>query len=262
MEFKTLLLDISEGVATVTINRPNALNAINDDVMTELGVVFKDVLDYSSLKGVIITGSGQKAFVAGADITQFQNLDKKAGYRISKKGHDVYDRIEKFPIPVIAAINGFSLGGGNELAMCCHIRIAAKHAKFGQPEVNLGLIPGYGGTQRLIQYIGKGRAMELLLTADIIDAEKALDYGLITHVTEAEDLLPSAKALIERISQKGPKAIARTIELVNAFFDKNVNGFMKEADHFGEAIGSEESTEGVNAFLEKRRADFRHQQSK
>lgn len=257
MELKTLLLEIEEGIATVTINRPKALNAINDDVMTELGYLFGEQLDSSKLRGVIITGSGTKAFVAGADITQFQNLDKQAGFQISKKGHDVYNSIEKFPVPVIAAVNGFSLGGGNELAMSCHIRIASTNAKFGQPEVNLGLVPGYGGTQRLIQYIGKGRAMELLLTADIIDAEKALEYGLITRICEPEALLAEAKTLIDKISTKGPLAIARTIELVNAYFDKNANGFMKEADRFGETIGSEESTEGVNAFLEKRKASFR-----
>jgi len=257
MDFKTLLLEIEEDIAIVIINRPDALNAINDDVMTELGLMFSEVLDLSSLKGVIITGSGSKAFVAGADITQFQNLDTEAGSSISRKGHQVYDRIENCPIPVIAAVNGYSLGGGNELAMACHIRIASSHAKFGQPEVNLGLIPGYGGTQRLIQYIGKGRAMELLLTADIIDAQKALDYGLITHVTEPEELMDKAKSIITKISKKGPIAISRTIELVNAYFDKDSNGFTKEIDRFGEAIASDESTEGVNAFLEKRKADFR-----
>ena len=257
MELKNLLLEIEEGIAVVTINRPDAMNAINDGVMTELGFLFNDHLDFQNLKGVIITGSGSKAFVAGADITQFQNLDKKAGFDISKKGHDVYKSIECCPIPVIAAVNGYSLGGGNELAMACHIRIASTNAKFGQPEVNLGLVPGYGGTQRLIQYIGKGRAMELLLTADIIDAEKALEYGLVTHITEADELLNKAKSLIQKIAAKGPLAISRTIELVNAYFDKNANGFMKEADRFGETIGSDESTEGVNAFLEKRKAEFR-----
>jgi len=257
MELKTLLLDIEDGIACITVNRPKAMNAINDDVMTELGFVFDKQLDPLKLKGVIITGSCDKAFVAGADITQFKELDKQAGFNISKKGHDVYNSIEKFPVPVVAAVNGYSLGGGNELAMACHIRIAAEHAKFGQPEVNLGLVPGYGGTQRLIQYIGKGRAMELLLTADIINAEKALEYGLVTHIYPADKLLDEARALINKIAAKGPLAIARTIELVNAYFDKNANGFMKEADRFGETIGSDESTEGVNAFLEKRKAEFR-----
>jgi len=257
MELKNILLEIEEGIALVTINRPKALNAINDDVMTELGWLFNEHLDFRTLKGVIITGSGEKAFVAGADITQFKNLDKQAGFEISRKGHKVYNSIERFPIPVIAAINGFSLGGGNELAMSCHMRIASSNARFGQPEVNLGLVPGYGGTQRLIQLIGKGRAMELLLTADIINAEKALEYGLITHIVEQAELVATAKSLINKIAAKGPLAIERTIELVNAFFDKNANGFMKEADRFGETIGSDESTEGVNAFLEKRKAEFR-----
>ena len=256
MELKTILLTEENGIALVTINRPKALNAINDDVMTELGLLFTQVLDPRKLKGVIITGSGDKAFVAGADITQFQGLDSDQGFKLSKKGHDVYDAIERFPIPVIAAINGYSLGGGNELAMSCHIRIASSNARFGQPEVNLGLVPGYGGTQRLIQYIGKGRAMEFLLTADMLKAEKALEYGLITHITEPDDLLEKARSIIEKIATKGPTAIADTIALVNAYFDKSSNGFIKESMAFGKAIGSDESTEGVNAFLEKRGAQF------
>jgi len=256
MELKTILLTEENGIALVTINRPKALNAINDDVMTELGFLFTQHLNPKKLKGVIITGGGDKAFVAGADITQFQGLDSDQGFKISKKGHDVYDAIERFPIPVIAAINGYSLGGGNELAMSCHIRIASTNARFGQPEVNLGLVPGYGGTQRLIQYIGKGRAMEFLLTADMLKVDKALEYGLITHITEPDALLDKAKSLIEKIAAKGPTAVADTIALVNAYFDKSSNGFIKESMAFGKAIGSDESTEGVNAFLEKRGANF------
>jgi len=257
MELTTLLVKEENGIVLVTINRPKYMNAINDAVMTELGFVFTEMLDPKQIKGVIITGSGDKAFVAGADITQFHGLDDDAGFNLSKKGHDVYDAIERFPVPVIAAVNGFSLGGGNELAMACHMRIASNSARFGQPEVNLGLVPGYGGSQRLIQFIGKGRAMELLLTADIIKADKALEYGLITHITEPEELLDKAKSIIEKIATKGPQAIAKTIALVNAYFDKSSNGFVKENVAFGKAIGSDESTEGAQAFLEKRKANFK-----
>ncbi|MDA8692992.1 enoyl-CoA hydratase-related protein [Saprospiraceae bacterium] len=257
MAFETLLIDIEDQIAIVTVNRPKALNAINDKVMTELNEVFTSHLNPKELKGVIITGSGEKAFVAGADISELSKKTGDEGYTVSKKGHDTYNAIESFSVPVLAAINGFSLGGGNELAMSCHIRIASVNARFGQPEVNLGLIPGYGGTQRLIQYIGKGRAMELLLTGDMIDVEKALEYGLITHVTTPENLLDTAKKIITKISQKGPEAVARTIDMVNAYFDKTSNGFVKEIDGFKKSIASDESTEGVAAFLEKRKPNFR-----
>ena len=258
MELKALIVNINEGIATVTINRPKALNAINRDVMDELGYLFIDGgLDTSSLMGVIITGSGEKAFVAGADITEFTSVTKEQGSALSEKGHNVYNAIEAFSIPVIAAVNGFSLGGGNELAMACHIRIASENAKFGQPEVNLGLIPGYAGTQRLVQLIGKGRALELLMTADMIDAPTALHYGLVTHVTSPEDLLATAEKILRKIGSKGPEAIQRTIECVNAYFDKNLDGFKKEIDLFGHMLTTDECKEGVQAFLEKRKANFR-----
>ena len=257
MTFETLLVDITDGIATVTINRPKAMNAINDTVMSDLGRLFKEELDFKTLKGVIITGSGDKAFIAGADITQFGELDEKGGYDKSHFGHQVFDSIEHCPIPVIAAINGFSLGGGNELAMACHIRICSDNAMFGQPEVKLGLIPGYGGTQRLIQYIGKGRAMELLLTGDMIDSVKALEYGLVTHVTPLEELIPVAKKIISKIASRGPNAVAHIINTVNTYFDKTANGFVKEQHIFGQAMGSAECKEGVQAFLEKRKPDFK-----
>ncbi|NNE16376.1 MAG: enoyl-CoA hydratase [Saprospiraceae bacterium] len=257
MELKTILLTINDGIALVTINRPKAMNAINDDVMTELGYLFTEGLNPKNLKGVIITGAGDKAFVAGADITQFLKLDRDGGYALSKKGHIVYNTIENYSIPVIAAINGYSLGGGNELAMACHIRIASPNAKFGQPEVNLGIVTGYGGTQRLVQYLGKGRALEMLLTGDMIDAEKALSYGLITHVVESESLIDKASKIINKIATKGPISVANTIALVNAFFDKNENAYEKEMNYFGDAIVSEETKEGVTAFLEKRKANFK-----
>ena len=257
MDFKHLKIELQDKVATVIVNRPKALNALNSEVIEELKITFSEVLIPSELIGVIITGSGDKAFVAGADISEFNTLDEQTGSKLSRAGKAAFDLIERFPIPVIAAINGYSLGGGNELAMACHIRICSENAKFGQPEVNLGLIPGFGGTQRLIQYIGKGRAMELLLSGDMIDAAKALDYGLVTHVANAEDLLTLANKLISKISSKGPLAVSRIIETVNAYFDKSVDGFEMESLYFGKTIDSEECTEGVNAFLEKRKPSFR-----
>ncbi len=258
MELK--FLDYSEegGIATIVINRPKALNAINAGVMSELGTLFSGAIDPGRLKGVIITGSGEKAFVAGADITEFRDLGAEQGAFLSRKGHEIYNTIERFPIPVVAAVNGFALGGGCELAMACHLRVASENARFGQPEVNLGLIPGYGGTQRLVQLIGKGKAMELLLTGDMIDAPTALQLGLVNAVVPQEELLIKARGFIEKIASKGPVAIAKTIACVNAYFDKAQNGFDVEIEAFGDAIASDESTEGVTAFLEKRKARFKN----
>lgn len=257
MELKDLIVDVKDGIATITINRAKAMNAINDNVMKEIGYLFSEGLDLQSLSGIIITGAGEKAFIAGADITQFGALDEKGGFNKSSFGHEVFDHIEQCPVPVIAAINGYSLGGGNELAMACHIRICSDNAKFGQPEVNLGLIPGFGGTQRMIQFIGKGRAMELLLTGDMIDSAKALDYGLVTHVTTQEELIPVARKIINKIATKGPNAVANIIKTVNYYFDKTEDGFAKEQQLFGEAMASAECKEGVAAFLGKRKAKFK-----
>ena len=256
-ELKSLLVDIEDGIAVVTINRPEAMNAITHTVMSEVGYLFSEGLDLTTLKGIIITGAGDKAFIAGADIKEFTGLSADEGSKKSSFGHDVYNSIERCPIPVLAAVNGYSLGGGNELAMACHIRICSDNAMFGQPEVKLGLIPGYGGTQRLIQFLGKGRAMELLLTADMIDAPKALDYGLVTHVTAPEDLMKVAKKIIGKIARQGPDAVAKTIETVNAYFDKQADGFKMEIDYFGKAMASDQTAEGVAAFIEKRKPDFR-----
>lgn len=255
---ETLLVDITDGIATVTINRPKALNAINETVMSEVGYLFKEGLPLSELKGVIITGSGDKAFIAGADIKEFAGLDADEGSAKSSFGHQVYNSIECCSVPVLAAVNGYSLGGGNELAMACHIRICSENAMFGQPEVKLGLIPGYGGTQRFIQYLGKGRALELLLTADMIDASKALEYGLVTHVTPQEELMTVARKIITKIGSRGPDAVAKTIETVNAYFDKTRDGFALEADYFGKAMASDQTAEGVAAFIEKRKPKFRN----
>jgi len=256
-ELETLLVEVKDNIAIITVNRPKAMNAINDTVMAEFGYLFSEGLELAKLSGIIITGAGDKAFIAGADIKEFMALDASGGTKKSAFGHKVFDSIENCIVPVIAAINGYSLGGGNELAMACHMRICSDNARFGQPEVNLGLIPGFGGTQRMIQYLGKGRAMELLLTGDMIDSTKALEYGLVTHVTSSEELVSVATKILTKIASKGPKAVAGIIKTVNAYFDNTVNGFVKEISFFGEAMGSDESKEGVNAFLEKRKPEFR-----
>ena len=241
----------------LTIKRPESLNALNRDVFDELEAFFRaHHLDYA-VKGVIITGEGSKAFVAGADIKEFSALDAAGGAVLSKRGQDIFFMIERFHAPVIAAVNGFALGGGCELAMSCHIRVAGSHARFGQPEVNLGLVPGYGGSQRLIQLIGKGKATEMLLTADMITAEDALGLGLVTHVTEPGQEVSKALDILRKIATKGPLAVNQCIQLINAYFDKQMDGFEKEYTDFGLTIGSEDSKEGAAAFVEKRKPVFK-----
>ncbi len=252
-----LLIDFKDRIAHITINRPKALNAINAPVMEGLhDFFFEGFKAYDDLKGVIITGSGEKAFAAGADITQFPSLTVEDGLNLSLFGQKTYARIEEFIVPVIALVNGFSLGGGNELAMACHLRIATPNAKFSQPEVNLGLIPGYGGTQRLIELIGKSKAMELLLTGDMIDASEAFTYGLVNYVLEPEAALEKCVSIIQKTAKKGPLAIEETIRCVRAHFDEKMDGFLYEAQAFGRTMGSPESKEGVQAFLEKRKPNF------
>ena len=208
------------------------------------------------IKSVIITGAGNKAFVAGADISEFGNLSIEEGKKLAKRGQDIFNRIENNNKPIIAAVNGFALGGGCELAMACHFRIASENAKFGQPEVNLGLIPGYGGTQRLTQLIGKGRAIELLISANIIDAATALQYGLVNYVVPQDELLNKAKTLLENINTKAPLAVAACIKAANAVWNENKNGFDEEIELFGNCFGTEDMKEGSSAFLEKRKAIF------
>jgi enoyl-CoA hydratase len=250
-------IERENGIALITINRPQALNALNKAVFDELETFFRDNKDDYTIKGVIITGAGEKAFVAGADIKEFAHLDSTGGAALSKRGQDVFFSIERFHAPVIAAVNGFALGGGCELAMSCHIRVAGANAKFGQPEVNLGLVPGYGGSQRLIQLIGKGKATEMLLTTDMIGAEDALRLGLCTHVVDSGQEVEKAKQILSKIMTKGPLAIAMSIELINAYNDKQVDGFEKEYSDFGKTIGSEDSKEGALAFVEKRKPEFK-----
>lgn len=258
MEYQNLLIEIENDIAIVTINRAKALNAINRRTMAELRTFFtEDAPTRENLKGVIITGAGEKAFVAGADIKEFMDMDVAKGQETSQFGHDTYFAIERFPKPVIAAVNGFALGGGCELAMACHMRIAGEKAKFGQPEVNLGLTPGYGGTQRLIQLIGKGKAIELLLTTDMIKADEAHRLGLVNHVVPVGEEVKKAKEMIEKIATKGPMAVAGIIDSVNAYFQHDKDGFATEVQYFGETMGSDEGKEGAQAFIEKRKADFK-----
>src|ERR1700712_4967743 len=206
--YESLLTNLTDGIFTITINRPDKLNSLNDTVITELGLALDEVYANVGIKSAIITGAGPKAFVAGADISGFLKLDGKLGKALAQKGHDlVFSKIENSPKPIIAAVNGFALGGGCELAMACHFRLCSENAKFGQPEVNLGLVPGYGGTQRLTQLVGKGKAMELMMTGNMIDANEAKQLGLVNYVTTADELLTKTKELLTVINSKAPIAI-------------------------------------------------------
>lgn len=258
MNYATLLTTLESGIFTITINRPDKLNALNKDVITELSAALDDVYNNPEIKSAILTGAGPKAFVAGADITEFLSLDVAGGKALAQKGQDmVFSKIENAPKPIVAAINGFALGGGCELAMACHFRLCGENAKFGQPEVNLGLIPGYGGTQRLTQLIGKGRAMEMLMSANMIDANTALQYGLVNYIVPAEELLNKAKTILELINSKAPLAVAACIRSANAVFNESIDGFKTEIDAFGECFATEDMKEGASAFLEKRKPVFK-----
>ncbi len=257
MPYETLLTVLENGICTITINRPDKLNALNKTVIEELSNAIDHVYQNKEIKCAIITGAGAKAFVAGADISEFLSLDASGGAQLASRGQQlVFDKIENSPKPIVAAINGFALGGGCELAMACHFRLASENAKFGQPEVNLGLIPGYGGTQRLTQLVGKGKAMELMMTAHMIDANEAKQLGLVNHVTTADSLLNQTKNILEIIMTKGPNAVAKVIAAVNAQFDNSINGYQEEIKLFGDCFGTDEMKEGVSAFLEKRKPNF------
>ena len=255
--FETLLAEKKDGIFYITINRPDKLNALNIKVISELGEAIRLAYDEEEIQAVIISGSGEKAFVAGADISELGELNEMNGRKFSENGQEVFASIEQCPKPVIAAVNGFALGGGCELAMACHIRVAAPKAKFGQPEVNLGIIPGYGGTQRLGQLVGKGKAMELMMTADMISAEDALRLGLVNHVVEDPSaLLPFCEAMAQKIQKKAPLAISLIVDTVNAAFNNEENGYQTEANSFAACCKTEDFNEGVSAFLEKREANF------
>ncbi len=258
MQYNNLILEEENGILLLTINRAKAMNALNTSTMLELKHFFTtDAPARNDLKGIVLTGAGEKAFVAGADIKEFLSLDQTSGKAMAQRGQDIFFLIERFPKPVVAAVNGFALGGGCELAMACHLRVASEKAKFGQPEVNLGLIPGYGGTQRLIQYVGKSKALELILTGDMLRADEALALGLVNHVVQAGEEVTKAKEMINKIAGKGPIAIAKVIEAVNAYFQDGVDGFAKEVDSFGETTATEDFREGAQAFIEKRVAEFK-----
>jgi enoyl-CoA hydratase len=256
--YTTLITNLENGIFTITINRPDKLNALNKTVIEELSAALDEVYSNSEIRSVIITGAGPKAFVAGADITEFLTLDAAGGKELAQKGQDmVFSKIENATKPIVAAVNGFALGGGCELAMACHFRLASENAKFGQPEVNLGLIPGYGGTQRLVHLIGKGKAMELLMSAHMIDANEAKQLGLVNYVTTAETLLDHTKKILETINSKAPLAVAACIKAANAVFDESKNGYQTEIDAFGDCFFTEDMKEGTTAFLEKRKPVFK-----
>lgn len=256
MNYSTILFEVKDQIALITINRPDKLNALNKTVFDELDSAVDEIISNAAIKSVIITGSGDKAFVAGADIGEFAGLDAATGEALAKRGQKIFDKIENSPKVIVAAVNGFALGGGCELAMACHFRVASDTAKFGQPEVNLGLLPGYGGTQRLTQLVGKGRAIELLATGNMIDAVTAFNYGLVNHVVSREELLPKAMSILTLINTKAPLAVAACIKAVAFAYDNEKKGFLEEAAFFGKLLQTKDASEGVNAFLEKRKAFF------
>ncbi|WP_010250872.1 enoyl-CoA hydratase/isomerase family protein [Myroides injenensis] len=258
MEFENILIEKEEKLAVITINRPTKLNALNKPTIKELHKALVELEEDHDIRVVIITGSGEKAFVAGADIKEFSDFNLKEGATLAAKGQELlFDYIQNYNKPVIAAVNGFALGGGLELAMASHFRTASTNAKMGLPEVTLGLIPGYGGTQRLTQLVGKGRAMEMIMSAEMITAETALAYGLVNHVVEQAELLPFTKKLASKIANNSASAIMRAIKAINANFKENVNGYHEEIKFFGECFETEDFKEGTTAFLEKRKPNFK-----
>lgn len=254
--YETLQPEVMDQVLVLRLNRPDAMNALNARMFDDLNEFFSEDYNAYNVRVIIITGTGAKAFAAGADIKELHGLNQVQAEQLSSKGQSIFDKIENFHLPVIAAVNGFALGGGCELAMACHIRIASKNARFGQPEVNLGIIPGYGGTQRLIQLIGKSKAAELLLTGDMITADEALQHGLVNHVTEQEELMNKALELSNKMIAKGPLALAGVIRSINKYFHPGVDGFGFEAMTFGEVANSADFFEGTSAFIEKRKPVF------
>lgn len=257
MSYNNILVQQKDKIRIITINRPKKLNALNIETIEELHDAFDSADNDNNTKAIIITGSGEKAFVAGADISEFADFDVEEGNKLAFNGQELlFTFVENLSTPVIAAVNGFALGGGLELAMASHFRLASDNAKMGLPEVSLGVIPGYGGTQRLPQLIGKGRAMELIMTAGMIDANQALSYGLVNHVTTGEALMPLCEKIANKISRNSSVAISAAIKAINANFKDGVNGFDLEISEFGKCFGTEDFIEGTTAFLEKRKADF------
>jgi enoyl-CoA hydratase len=258
MDFQNLLIQNKGRIQYIIINRESKLNALNKATLAELHIALTGAFKSDSVGGIIITGAGTKAFGAGADISELADLDIKGGTQLARVGQsEVFDVIANGNKPVIAAVNGFALGGGLELAMACHIRVASDNAKMGLPEVTLGLIPGYGGTQRLTQLVGRGKALEMIMTADMVTAADALTIGLVNHVVFPEDLLPKAEEILNKILTRAPLAIAAAIKAVNDAAKDGVNGFETEIQGFGNSFGTEDFKEGVSAFLQKRKAEFK-----
>lgn len=257
MNYENILVELENSIQVITINRPSKLNALNKATIEELSRVLIAADKEASVRVVIITGAGEKAFVAGADISEFSDFSVEEGKSLSKKGHDqLFSRIDQMKTPVIAAVNGFALGGGLELAMAAHVRIFSENARVGLPETSLGVIPGYGGTQRLAQIAGKGRAMQMVLSAEMIDAATALNYGITNKVVPLEELVEAAKKMAKKIIKNSPMAIAKAIQCINANYTSGVDGLAFEVNTFGECFGTPDFKEGTSAFLEKRKADF------
>ncbi len=257
MALENILTEIKNNVLVITINRPDKLNALNKQTIEELHELLVDAENDKSIRALIITGSGQKAFVAGADIAEFSNYSVEEGKQLSSLGHfKIFNFIENYSKPVIAAVNGFALGGGLELAMACHIRVASSNAKMGLPEVSLGVIPGYGGTQRLAQLVGKGKAFEMIVTADMLGAEDAYKWGLANYVTTQEELLAKCFDIASKIVSRSPVAVKTAIKVINAGYNNKLNGYEVEIEEFGKSFATGDFKEGVAAFLEKRKAEF------
>ncbi len=257
MDYENILSNFNNGITTITINRTSKLNALNKATIKELHDAFKEADKDKDTKVIIITGSGEKAFVAGADISEFADYSVSQGERLAAQGQALlFDFVAHLGTPVIAAVNGFALGGGLELAMAAHFRIASDNAKMGLPEVSLGVIPGYGGTQRLPQLVGKGRAMEMIMTAGMISAEDSQAYGLVNHVVPQEELLPLAEKIAGKIIKNSSVAVSAAINSINAGFEEGENGFDTEITEFGKCFGTADFKEGTQAFLEKRKPDF------
>ena len=257
MDYNNIILEINNKISYITINRPNQLNALNSETIKELNHAILFSEENQNVRCILLTGSGTKAFVAGADIKEFTDFNSPQGEELARKGQELlFDKLENCAIPTIAAINGFALGGGLELAMSCHIRVSSLNAKMGLPEASLGIIPGYGGTQRLSNLVGKGKAMEMVFTAGMITAKEAFQYGLVNSICKQEDLIPSCEKIASKICRNSGSAILSAIKAINAGFIDGVDGFEVEKKEFGKCFGTEEFTEGTTAFLEKRKAKF------
>ena len=256
-EFENIKLSVDNHILTLTIDRPDSLNALNFQTVGEIREAIGEAILNEDVKGIIITGQGDKAFVAGADIKEIKELNVVNSRKFSENGQEVFEIIENCEKPVIAAVNGYALGGGCELAMACHLRVASENAMFGQPEVKLGIIPGYGGTQRLTHLVGKGKAIELLLTGDMISANEAQNLGLVNFVVPSEDLLNTVNKVLSKILKQAPRAVANVVNCVNAAFDSEANGYQTEANNFMNCCGTEDFKEGTTAFLEKREPVFK-----